>query len=209
MPYMESTVGAFDQLYERGGHDLMVPWVQNLPEGKMKDGAVNRIVDQWARYDPLAAAQWMNSMIAVNPKNTVEARIELAESWARVNPTQALAYVQSLPPDQQNNAYYERIFKRWLDYDKQNAAAYLAEQPASPALDRPFERYAYDVMNQNPAATMPWVESISDPGRRWNAMERVADAWRKKDPEGLNAYVSGATHLNEDQRAKLLRLKKK
>lgn len=209
MPYMESTIGAFDKLYERGGHDIMVPWAQNLPAGKMKDGAVNRIIDQWARYDPASAAKWMDSMLAGNPKNTVDARIELTESWARVNPTEALNYVNSLPADQRENSYYERIFKRWLDYDKKNAAAFLADQPSSPALDRPIERYAYDVMNQNPAATMPWAESIADPNRRMQVMERVADAWRKRDPNGLQNYVSSANYLSNEQKAKLLKLKTK
>ena len=88
------------------------------------------------------------------------------------------------------------------------AAAFLAEQPASPILDRQFERYAYDVMNQNPSATMPWAESITDPDRRWKAISRVASAWRKQDPNGLNNFVSGATYLTQDQKAQLLQLKK-
>jgi hypothetical protein len=206
--YMDSASSAFDQLYQRGGHDQLIAWTQTLPAGGMKDGATNRIIDQWARYDPAAAEKWMESQLAQNPKNTVKARIELTESWARVNPQEALGFVNQLPANQRDAAYYEAIYRRWLDYDKTAAAAFLAEQPASPILDRQFERYAYDVMNQNPSATMPWAESITDPDRRWKAISRVASAWRKQDPNGLNNFVSGATYLTQDQKAQLLQLKK-
>lgn len=207
MPYGYESISAFDQLYQRGGHDLMVPWVEKLKDGKMKDGAVNRIIDQWARYDPAASLKWMDSMLRQNPENTIAARIELTESWARVNPLEAIDYVNNLPANQQDKAYFERIYKRWLEADQRAAADFLANQPPSPALDKPFERYAYEVMYKNPAETMPWVESISDPARRWKATERVAEAWRTKDPNGLTAYVTNSTALNAEQKAKLLKTK--
>lgn len=205
MPYEYESTAAFDQLYQRGGHDILVPWVERLKDGKMKDGAVNRIIDQWARYDPPATLKWMDSMLRQNPENTIAARIELTESWARVNPLEAIDYVNNLPANQQNNAYFERIYKRWLEADQSAAADFLANQPPSPSLDKPFERYAYEVMYKNPAATMPWVESISDPVRRWKATERVAEAWRTKDPNGLEAYVTNSPTFNATQKAKLLK----
>lgn len=207
-PYLEGAIYAFDRLYQKGGHDAMVPWAEALPAGKMKDGAINRIVDQWARYDPAKAKVWMEKMLIGNAENTVPARVELAESWARVNPQQALNWVNGLPGGERKNEYFEVIYKRWLQYDQNAAAAYLANQPPSPTLDPPIERYTYQVMGQNPSATMPWAESISDPNRRWRAIERVASVWRRKDPTGLANYVS-AGNYTPDQRRTLLKLEDK
>ena len=197
----------FDELYERGGHDQLVAWAERQPNGKMRDMALNRIIDRWARYDPAAAKDWMERQVT-NKENLVPARVELAESWARVNPKEALNWVTSLPADQRDKEYYNRVLGRWIQYDRNAAAQYLASQPPGPHLDRPIERYTYEVMYQNPADTMPWAQSINDEGRRWRAIERVADAWRKKDAKAFENYVlSGG--FNEEQRRKLLRTETK
>jgi hypothetical protein len=197
----------FDELYERGGHDQLVAWAERQPAGKMRDMALNRIIDRWARYDPAAARDWMDRSVT-NKENLGPARVELAESWARVNPSDALNWVSSLPKDQQDKEYYSRIYGRWIQYDRNAAAQYLASQPPGPHLDRPIERYTYEVMGQNPADTMPWAESINDEGRRWRAIERVADQWRRKDPDALQKYVQSGGFTDE-QKQKLLRIEKK
>lgn len=191
-----------DELYERGHHDALVGWADKMPPGKLRDLCANRILDRWARYDPLAAKSWMEQ----NPgakENLVPARVELAESWARVNPAAALQWANSLPENQRDSEYYSRIYGRWIQYDRNAAANYLASQPLSPALDRPIERYTYEVMRQNPADTMPWAESISDGKRRWEAISRVAEVWRRRDPAALANYVS-AGNFSAEQQQKLL-----
>jgi len=201
--YMDGAIYAFDKLYQRGGHDQLVGWVEALPASKMRDGALNRIVDQWARYDPEQAKVWMDKMIAGNKENTAAARLELAESWARVNPNKALEWVNSLPAGERNGDYFEAIYRRWLDYDQTGAAQFLASQPPSPQLDRAFERYASEVAGRNPAETIAWSESITDERRRWRSIERVAEVWRQKDPQGLANYVN-SRNFSEVQRRTLL-----
>ncbi|HWB03674.1 MAG TPA: hypothetical protein VG796_11670 [Verrucomicrobiales bacterium] len=197
----------FDDLYERGNHDQLVAWAEKMPAGRMRDMAANRIIDRWARYDPLAAKEWMERNVTTKD-NLVPARVELAESWARVNPEKAIQWANSLPANQRETEYYNRIYNRWIQYDRNAAAKYLASQPPSPQLDRPVERYTYEVMRQNPAETMPWAESISDQKRRWEAITRVADIWRKRDPAALQNYVMAGS-FNEDQRRQLLRIETK
>ena len=195
---------ALDQLYQRGGHSKILPWLGQLADGPLKDAATHRLIDQWARYEPSAAARWMEAQANFHGENITAGRKELASSWADVNPLQALDYFNQLPADQRQDTYYERIFKRWLDSDKNAAAAYLADLPSGPALDRPIEQYAYDIMQQNPELTMPWVESITDPRRRWKAITRVAAVWKEQNPAALAAYVEGAAFLNAQQKQQLL-----
>jgi hypothetical protein len=197
---------AIDTLYARGNHDQLISWAEQLPTGALRDGAVNRIIDQWARHNPTAAKEWMEKQTTLNPTNLKAARIELAESWARVNPSQALQWVAALPEKDRDAVYYDRIYRRWLDYDRDAAAANLAGQPPSPALDRSIERYALEVVGRNPSETMPWAESITDPNRRWRMTQRIAEVWRKKDPSGLERYVINAK-LSEEQKVQLLSLK--
>ncbi|MBP7950596.1 MAG: hypothetical protein KA004_13165 [Verrucomicrobiales bacterium] len=201
--YFDGAVYAFDKLYQRGGHDQLVGWVEGLPASKMRDGALNRVVDQWARYDPEKAKAWMEKMLVSNKENTGPARLELAESWARVNPNKALEWVNGLPVAERNGEYYNAIYRRWLDYDQNGAAQFLAAQPPSPQLDRAFERYASEVAARNPAETIAWSESITDERRRWRSIERVAEVWRRQDFQGLTNYVN-SRNFTTDQRKALL-----
>lgn len=199
----ERAAFVFDELYESGHHDILVAWAEKQPPGKVRDTGMNRIIDRWARYDPAAAREWMDRQ-TIGKDNLVPARIELAESWARVNPAAALQWTNNLPEGQRDPEYYSRIYGRWIQYDRNAAAKYLASQPPSPQLDRPIERYTYEVMRQNPADTMPWAESISDAKRRWEAVSRVASIWGRRDPAALQNYVT-TSGFDDAQKQQLLK----
>jgi len=203
---LERAAGVVEDLFERGNQDAITAWAEKLPEGKLKETAQTRLIDRWARYDPEAALSWMNANVS-DPQTLATARAELAESWARVSPDGALKWVDSLPAAQRSPAFYSRIYGRWIDYDRNAAGAALAAQPANPALDKPIERYTYEVMRENPADTMPWAESIGDQDRRWRAVERVAQEWRRRDPAGLQKYVQSRGFSN-DQKRELLGISK-
>ena len=201
--YGDRAALVFDDLYEHGHHDALVGWAEKMPAGKLRDMATNRIIDRWARYDHAAAKEWMDRNVTTKD-NLVPARVELAESWARVDPSAALQWANSLPAGQRDSEYYSRIYGRWIQYDRNAAAKNLAEQPPSPQLDRPIERYTYEVMRQNPAETMPWAESISDAKRRWEAVSRVAEFWGRRDPGAMQNYVA-ASNLTGEQKQQLLK----
>lgn len=199
---LERAAGVVEDLFERGNQEAIIAWAEKLPEGKLKEAAQTRLIDRWGRYDPEAALSWMNAHVS-DPKILANTRAELAESWARVSPDAALKWVDSLPADQRSPAIYSRIYGRWIDYDRNAAGAALAAQPASPALDKSIEQYTYEVMRENPADTMPWAESIGDQDRRWRAVERVAEEWRRRDPAGLQKYVR-SSGFSDSQKSRLL-----
>jgi hypothetical protein len=91
-----------------------------------------------------------------------------------------------------------------MEYDRNGAAQWLASQSPSPLLDRPIERYTWQVMEIDPQNSMPWAESITDGERRFRAMTEVADRWGRRDPQGLISYVSTA-NLPPQQKERLLR----
>ncbi len=194
---------ALDEIYNRGGHSAMQSWVEALPAGKMRDTAMNRFIDQWARYNPEAARAWMDRQ-SIPAGNLPAAQVELAESWARVSPENAVKWVQGLPAQQQTRDVYDAVFRRWIQYDRNGAAQWLANQPPSPALDRSIERYTWSVMDLDPASTAPWAESITDKDRRFRALAEVADRWGRKDPQALARYVA-SRNFPADQQQRLLR----
>ncbi len=193
-----------DMIYQNGGHKALESWIPTLPEGKWRDTAVNRFIDEFARYDPAGAKRYLESSGLVTSGNLGAAQVELAESWARVRPDEAMKWVQGLPTNQQNKEVYDAVLRRWLQYDKNKAAEWLSTQPPSPVLDRSIERYTYDSLRLDPASSMPWAETITDPERRFNMMNRVAEEWGRRDPRALAGYVQNV-NLPADKKERLLK----
>ncbi|MGI8602716.1 MAG: hypothetical protein ACR2OZ_06915 [Verrucomicrobiales bacterium] len=201
--WSEQADGVMEEIYQRGGHSQMQSWIAQLSDGRLRDAAMSRFVDQWALYEPHAAKAWMETQ-HISPANLATMRVELATSWVRVNPQEAIEWVRSLPAKDQGRDLYDAVFRRWIDLDRNGAAGWLAAQPPSPALDRPIERYASQVMEMDPKNSMPWAESITDGERRFRVMSEVADRWGRRDPQGLANYVS-SQNLSPQQRDRLLR----
>jgi hypothetical protein len=202
-PYRDHAQAVLDEIYENGGHDKLKSWVEAMPEGKWRDGAMNRFIDQWARYDPASAKAWMDSQ-HIPASNLPAARVELAESWARVRPQEAIEWVRALPQNAQSRELYDAVFRQWIQYDSNVAADWLANQPPSPMLDRPIERYTWQAMEIDPQNSMPWAESITDEGRRFRMMSEIAERWGRRDPQGLERFVA-SRDLPAQQKERLLR----
>lgn len=186
------------ELYERGHSAVLMPWVENLPEGRLKDQAVGRIIEKWALYEPEKAKEWMERN--AQSEGLQSAREALAEAWVKVNPAAALKWIDSMGDGGRKGELYTRAIGRWIDADINAAGEWLATQTPSSTLDGAFERYAFKVMGQNPADTMPWAESIADEVMRQRTMERVAMVWSRRDPQGLQDYVARGAFSEEEKR---------
>ncbi len=188
------------------GSDMnrVVEWTGQLPQGGLRRVAVCKLIDHWARYDPLSAKVWMEEN--VGNSNLPEARVELGESWARVDPSDAVKWVMKLDgSDAKNSRVMDRVFKRWLQYDPDNAANWLVDQEPSRLLDPAVERYIHKVVRLDPEATMPWAESITHPSRRANLIQQVAHFWKSRNPEAMAEYVSNSSFLSRESKERLMR----
>ena len=194
---------AVRELFERNGAEV-IAWTGALPEGELRDHSVYALIDQWARYDPIAARAWV--VENTSESNRAGALVELGESWARVDPESAVAWALTMdePGSANNGKVLERVFRRWLEYDIASAAGFLVQQEPSPQLDGALELYIQRVKNVDPDATMAWAESISDPKRRRNAVLHVAKIWRSRDKQAYESYIESSDIFTEDERNKLL-----
>jgi hypothetical protein len=95
-----------------------------------------------------------------------------------------------------------------MESDLASAAGYLVEQDPNPAFDSALERYINRIKNVDADATLAWAESISDPGRRRNAVRNVIKVLRSQDPDAFATYVANSPELSEAERAKLLGIEK-
>lgn len=189
-PYGGATYSAVRDLFERNDRKV-IAWAEGLPAGEVRGRAIDGVIDQWARYDPVAAKAWMEKN--ATGEALPSAQVELGESWARVDPEAAMAWAAEVEADTRTAARIkERIFTRWMQYDYESAANFLVEQDPSPQLDRAFEMYIDKARHYDPEATMAWAESITDPKRRVRAIHSVAAVWKGRDKAAYQGYLQNA-----------------
>jgi hypothetical protein len=191
---------AADIIWSHFGRDreAVLAKIDSMPDGDLRRLSVDRVVDHWARYDPVAAKAWMETH--TTPENRLTSHIELGESWARVDPRAATQWFSQLPADQQNPKILDRIVGRWIQYEPETGIDWLRSQPVTPALDNPRTDRARRLAGRDPVEAMLWTQTISDPKRRASTEEHIAWEWYRRDRTAAVDYVLNQSTLSESSR---------
>ncbi len=172
--------------------------IDSMPDGDLRRLSVDRVIDHWARYDPVAAKAWMETH--TTPDNRLTAQIELGESWARVDPRAATQWFSQLPEDQQNPKILDRIVGRWIQYEPETGIDWLRSQPVTPVLDNARTERARRLAGRDPVEAMLWTQTISDPKRRASTEEHIAWEWYRRDRTAAVDYVLNQSTLPDSTR---------
>lgn len=103
-------------------------WVESLPEDT-KSEAAEGVARHYARLDPTAAAQWLNTL-GDNP-DLDGARSVLIEETFRTSPEASLEYVSKISDARSQEDHYRRYLRDWMRRDQNSAQAWIASNSAS------------------------------------------------------------------------------
>lgn len=173
--------------------------IQALPEGRLKQEMMREMVDEWAAFDPVGAAEYVTSLGAgASP----DLKSTIASEWAESDPAAAAKWLDSFPPDDPAlpRATAE-VIREWTRYDLDAPAEWLNTLPASEELDRAVASYTFRAAQEDPAGAMSWAESIVDEQLRSRMMESVAVSWKETDPAGFTTYLDSAALSNEQRQS--------
>lgn len=174
--------------------------IENMETGTLKSNLMRELVDEWASYDPVSAAAYVDNLGEEAPTNLKTA---LIGEWSRIDPEAAADWIGSLPPEDPAIARSaSEIIREWTRYDLTASAEWLNSLPASPDLDRAVASYTWRASEEDPGSAMSWAESISNDWMRTRSMERVAAGWKAEDPDGFETYLETAS-LNDEQKESL------
>jgi hypothetical protein len=93
--------------------------------------------------------------------------------------------------------------RSWTTYDLDNAGSFLNLLPASPAKDPAVAIYALRSSQEDPAAAIQWVNSISDEQMRLGMTIGVGLEWMQQDPAGYNQFLTTTSTLSDSQKTAL------
>jgi hypothetical protein len=185
---------------EMGGLESAKLAIDLVSDTALQSSLRRELIDEWAAFDPVAAAQYVQSLGEDAP---TDFKTALISEWAESDPVAAAAWLSALPENDPAIARASAlIIQEWTRYDLAASAEWLNSLPPSPELDRAVISYTFRAAEEDPETAMTWAESIEDDRRRTWMMERVAATWKEQDAETFKSYLD-ASELTEEQRSAL------
>jgi len=183
-----------------GGLDGAYATIAQMVDGRSKDNLQRELVDEWAAFDPVSAAAYVQGL---GSDATTGMKTALIGEWAESDPSAAAAWLNNLSAE--DPAYQHataQITREWTRYDLTASSEWLNSLPPSPELDRAVATYTYRAAQEDPPTAMSWAESISNANIRNRMMQQVAANWKNDDPKSFTSYLDNS-ELNEKEREQL------
>lgn len=183
-----------------GGLEEAHATITLMVDGPSKDNLQRELVNEWAAFDPVSAAAYVQGL---GSDASTGMKTALIGEWAESDPAAAAAWLSNLSAE--DPAYRQattQITREWTRYDLTASSEWLNSLPASPELDRAVATYTYRAAQEDPPTAMSWAESINNANMRNRMMQQVAANWKNDDPEGFTNYLDNSD-LNEKEREQL------
>lgn len=157
------------------------------------------LIARWAETDAPTAAKFLESLKSDIKGGLVSAGQEVAFSWATVDPTAALAWVnqqQGLHVDGADT-FLTAAVKGWFEGDLDGASAYIASHADRPGVSASIADVTVLLVVESPDKAAKWVPTISSPEAREEATRKLAVLWADRDPPAAVRWFDRLT--DEDQ----------
>ncbi|MFT6235158.1 MAG: Rod binding domain-containing protein [Lentimonas sp.] len=183
-----------------GGLEEAHATIALMVDGPSKDNLQRELVNEWATFDPVSAAAYVQGL---GSDASTGMKTALIGEWAESDPAAAAEWLSNISA--QDPAYRQattQITREWTRYDLTASSEWLNSLPASPELDRAVATYTYRAAQEDPPSAMSWAESINNPSMRNRMMQQVAANWKNDDPEGFTSYLDNS-ELSQKEREQL------
>ncbi len=156
-------------------------WASQLDEGFVRDQAMSRTADHFARKDFEAAKEWAESVSSNDGAERIIAPV--TRNWASRDPEAAMDWVSGLPEGKAQHSGTWAALNGWAGKDPTAASDYLANMPDSEMRNTAISGFSDRLVWENPQAAMTWASSITSDEMRNDTMTRVGRSWARKNPQ--------------------------
>lgn len=145
-----------------------------------------------AESDPQSAvATYAESL---TPPQQDAQRQTLTDQLARRSAADAIAFFESLPPEAQAGVKLHDTTRAYARQDPGAASEWIAALPPTAAKDTAIsglvEYLLSDAAEPDPVAAAHWAAASPDPEGRNRRLQRVAEAWIKRNPTGFRTAIA-------------------
>ena len=161
-------------------------WVGSLPEDQQPE-AYAMILAVWTSDDPAGASAWVTSF---PPGKTRQQAIpKLAESWAGINPQEAISWTLALAESSEKNKALDQSVRVWALNEYDTMSAWIESQPAGADSDHLRSVAAVVIAENHPLEGATLAAAIADPSVKQDAIVDILRQWQKKDSKAANAWI--------------------
>lgn len=189
-----------EEILEDGDVSSAADWATSLADDGLKEGAMRRVAESFAREDLQAAVAWVGEH--GDQEYAHEAITQVAERWAESDPQATIEWATSLPAEAQEGAFREAL-DEWTERDPVAASQYLAEMPASEVKDSAIQGFATELSGEDPESAATWAATIGSEEVRLQAMERIARDYVRHDRTAAETWLPTSGLSAEQQQGAL------
>lgn len=214
--------------------DAALAWMDQQPNGMIKERQLNGIMQGWTKTDLPAAADY--ARVHLDGSITRESHVALAANrFAQDDPSAALRYIDSLPDGTAKRQAEQMAAIKWAYNDPAAAAAWVSSLPPErqgaatgvasmwatqdPAAagkwvstlplsvrDSALTAYSASLASTDPVAALDWTGAIQSPEIRAATVDRLLEEWLVRDPDVASSWVrNNSQQLNGAQKERFLR----
>ncbi|MBW2499775.1 MAG: hypothetical protein JRF61_21030 [Deltaproteobacteria bacterium] len=175
------------------GPDRLREWIDGMPAeglGGLRTRAFRTALGQMAFKDPQWAASWLSDF-AGEPfaSNMV---VAVALPWTERDPHEALAWLHSLPFDDDVAVASRRMATRWIRLDPAAFALSLERAEEGRIRDAMNEAFAMHLVKSAPGAAADRALQIDSSERRIDMLRRILETWGRREPEAATSWLEQA-----------------
>lgn len=176
-------------------------FVEGLDKGR-HDRDRAKVVSRWSRTDPVAAASRLSAIEGEGARQ--HAITGLATNWARLSPTNAIAWADGLDHVEQEMAYAQ-IARTWSGHDSFRSSEWIGKLPQGRLRDLAVEQLVGEVALFEGERSFEWAVTVSDLEVRKRTTRNAVAAWAKQDAAGVRKAIQ-TSNLSAGERIELLQV---
>ena len=140
-----------------------------------------RIVAQWGKRAPAAAAAWVSQVR--DPTEKSQLARSVAQTWIAFEPTTAVPWLLDNTPQAERANVVELATSIWVNSDPNATAEWLATLPKGTDSDLGVATLSRHIVAIEPETSLDWAKTIDNEQLRFNTMIAVIGQWRLREPE--------------------------
>lgn len=179
--------GVLDTVQNDSGRQALLERFGHIQDTDLRLQARRALVESWARYDPDAAAAWVDSAEPAWERTRLMDSLGL--SWLQNNPSAAAHWWIKRAPGPDTLV---KIINVWAQLDPNAAGSWLSSHPPGPGSDTARMTFARQVTDLDPESALAWADTITDPSLRESTIDQIWSSWHARDSLAATSYLRHA-----------------
>lgn len=139
--------------------------------------------------DAVPLESWIERLDQLPVEERPEASAAVARQLASVDPSQAIAWADSLTDPNQSMKALSGAVASWARMDSYECSEWIAELPGGTRRDHAARALADSIVQAEPDSAWHWAKTIQNPELRTPALQQAFQLMEARDPQTANAWL--------------------